>query len=107
MIARGKGTKISKLESLAWEKNVPVRFQQCAWVDRPTMVEIAKHFVLKPKQLQPKQVKPNQPQPKQLKPNQRQPKQQKTTLGEARDTVGWCMEFGQRPITTGNAVCRR
>jgi hypothetical protein len=45
LICRGKGTHISMLETVAYNKNVNVRWQQKAWVDRAVMVEIAQEFV--------------------------------------------------------------
>jgi hypothetical protein len=45
MIARGKGTRISRAEKQAWHEEVNVRWQKCAWVDRPVMLEIAKCIV--------------------------------------------------------------
>lgn len=47
MVARGKGTRISKAEKLAWNDEIPVRWQRCAWVDRPVMLEIAESFAEK------------------------------------------------------------
>jgi hypothetical protein len=44
MIARGKGTRISRAEKQAWHEEVNVCWQKCAWVDRPVMLEIAKSF---------------------------------------------------------------
>jgi hypothetical protein len=41
----GKGTRISRAEKQAWHEEVNVRWQKCAWVDRPVMLEIAKCIV--------------------------------------------------------------
>mmetsp|Transcript_15468 Transcript_15468/g.27966 ORF Transcript_15468/g.27966 Transcript_15468/m.27966 type:complete len:290 (+) Transcript_15468:1230-2099(+) len=47
MVARGKGTRISKAEKLAWNEEIPVHWQKCAWVDRPVMLQIAELFAEK------------------------------------------------------------
>jgi hypothetical protein len=48
LIARGKGQRISLVEKAGWNPLVtPVLFQKCAWVDRPTMLIIAKNFCIK------------------------------------------------------------
>lgn len=44
MIARGTGTRISAVEREGWNENIGVFFQKCAWVDRPTMLRLAKRF---------------------------------------------------------------
>ncbi len=44
MIAHGKGTRISKAEKDAWNKEVNVHWPKCAWVDHPVMLNIAKTF---------------------------------------------------------------
>lgn len=44
MIARGKGTRISAAEKAAWNTEVNVLWQKCAWVDRPIMLQIAETF---------------------------------------------------------------
>jgi hypothetical protein len=48
LIARGKGQRLSQVEKAGWHPLVsPVLFQKCAWVDRPTMLIIAKKFCIK------------------------------------------------------------
>jgi hypothetical protein len=48
LIARGKGQCISHVKRAGWNPLVtPVLFQKCAWVDRPTMLIIAKNFCIK------------------------------------------------------------
>ena len=45
LVCRGKGVQITKLEKESYNKNVNVRWQEKAWIDRKDMVDIAEDFV--------------------------------------------------------------